>query len=182
MKAQNLVAAVVLGLWFSPAAVAQQPAIISKPVAEKRVNGFAERAVLARGELPRSRRRRRPSLHSLALEAFGKVWLFTLGQQGQGSAGGVKVADIGPLPQVTAPQYLLSVNEGNGVPGSTIGVHTHPGSEASYVLSGEANQKTPHGVSRISTGQALAGPWCRYGDAIHEQRNDRCEILRIVPG
>jgi hypothetical protein len=34
---KNLVATIVLGLLLSPAAVAQQPAIVSKPIAEKRV-------------------------------------------------------------------------------------------------------------------------------------------------
>jgi quercetin dioxygenase-like cupin family protein len=93
----------------------------------------------------------------LTVEAFGKAWLFTLGPQGHASRGGTKVAEIGPLPPVTAPEYLLRVNEGSGAPGSVTSVHTHPGSEAYYVVAGEASQKTPHGVSRISEGQVLAG-------------------------
>jgi quercetin dioxygenase-like cupin family protein len=159
MKAPTLVAAVALGLWLSPAAFAQQPAIISKPVAEKRVMDLPNQPLFWRVEnFPTTAEALAASSdHSLAVEAFGKGWLFTLGPQGQASISGVKVADIGPLPQVTASQYLLRVNEGSGVPGSTTSVHTHPGSEAYYVLSGEASQKTPHGVSRISAGQTLAG-------------------------
>jgi quercetin dioxygenase-like cupin family protein len=36
-------------------------------------------------------------------------------------------------------------------------VHTHPGSEAFYVLAGELTQRTPHGVARVSAGQTLVG-------------------------
>ena len=50
--------------------------------------------------------------HGLITEAAGKVWLFTLGPQGQGAPRGNKVAEIRPLPTVSATQYLLRVNEG----------------------------------------------------------------------
>ena len=180
---KNLVATIVLGLLLSPAAVAQQPAIVSKPIAEKRVTGLPNAPLFWRVEnFPTlSEAQAASSPHSLAVEAFGKVWLFTLGQQGQASAGGDKVADIGPLPEVTAPEYLLRVNEGSGVPGSTTSVHTHPGSEAYYVLSGEASQKTPHGEPHLPRPD-FSRSRCGYSDAIHEQRHDRCKILRAVPG
>ena len=134
MKAPTLVAAVALGPWLSPAAFAQQPAIISKPVAEKRVMDLPDQPPFWRVEnFPTTAEALAASSdHSLAVEAFGKGWLFTLGPQGQASISGVKVADIGQLPQVTASQYLLRVNEGSGVPGSTTSVHTHPGSEADH--------------------------------------------------
>jgi mannose-6-phosphate isomerase-like protein (cupin superfamily) len=174
---KNLVATIVLGLLLSPAAVAQQSAIVSKPIAEKRVTDLPNAPLFWRVEnFPTlSEAQAASSPHSLAVEAFGKVWLFTLGQQGQASAGGVKIADIGPLPEVTAPEYLLRVNEGSGVPGSTTSVHTHPGSEAYYVLSGEASQKTPHGVSRISAGQTLAG---HGGDTVMQFMNSGTTVVR----
>jgi quercetin dioxygenase-like cupin family protein len=90
-------------------------------------------------------------------EASGKVWLFTLGPSGKTSSGGTKVAEIGPLPQVTASEYLLQVRQLTGVPGSMSIVHTHPGSEAVYVISGEQTHKTPHRVHRLSPGQSMAG-------------------------
>jgi quercetin dioxygenase-like cupin family protein len=123
MKRKNLLAAIVLGLFLSQEAVAQQPAIVSKPIAEKKVTD------LPNGPL------------------FWRVENFPTIADAQAKAGSHS------LP----PQYLLRVNEGSGVPGSTTSVHTHPGSEAYYVLSGEASQKTTHGVSRISAGQTLAG-------------------------
>lgn len=94
---------------------------------------------------------------SLAAEFEGKAWLFTLGPAGGASAGGTKMVEIGPLPTVTAPDYLLRINHASGPPGSITPVHSHPGSEAVYVLAGEESFRTPHGVKRIGAGQAEAG-------------------------
>ena len=68
------------------------------------------------------------------------------------------VVHLRPLPTVSATQYLLQVNEGSGPPGSTTSVHTHPGSEAYYVLAGEVSQKTPHGVSSRRRRSVYGGP------------------------
>ena len=94
---------------------------------------------------------------SLVAEASGKVWLFTLGPSGSTSPGGSKVAEVGPIHTVPAPEYLLRVNEASGAPGNVTPVHSHPGSEATYVVSGEQTFRTPHGVKRISAGKAEAG-------------------------
>jgi quercetin dioxygenase-like cupin family protein len=72
-----------------------------------------------------------------ATPSGGKVWLFTLGPAGASSPGGTRVAELGPIPPVAAPQYLLRVNEASGPPGSITRVHTHPGPEVFYVLAGE---------------------------------------------
>jgi hypothetical protein len=95
--------------------------------------------------------------HALAVESSGKAWLFTLGAAGGATPGGVKVAEVGPLPRVAAPQYLLRINEATGAPGSVTPVHTHPGSEAFYVLAGEQSIRSPHGVMRVQVGQPEAG-------------------------
>jgi hypothetical protein len=94
---------------------------------------------------------------SLVAEVAGKVWLFTLGTRGGATPGGSKVAEIGPVPPVTAPEYLLRVNHGSGPPGSKTPVHTHPGSEAFYVVAGRLGQRTPHGVSHVEAGQTMNG-------------------------
>jgi len=93
----------------------------------------------------------------LAAESAGKAWLATLGPKGRSSAGGTKVAEIGPLPLVVAPEYLLRINEPSGPPGSITIVHAHPGTEAAYVLTGELCMRTPHGVMRVTAGRAEAG-------------------------
>lgn len=93
----------------------------------------------------------------LAAEAGGKVWLFTLGPAGGSSAGGLKVTEIGPLAPVTAPQYRLLINQAVGAPGSKRGVHTHPGTEAFYVLAGEQSINTPQGITRVGVGKSHSG-------------------------
>jgi quercetin dioxygenase-like cupin family protein len=94
---------------------------------------------------------------SLAAEIAGKVWLFTLGPKGGSTSGGSKVVEIGPVTPVTAPEYLLRINNSGGAPGAETPVHTHPGSEAFYVLAGQLSQKTPHGESQVDVGQFMAG-------------------------
>jgi hypothetical protein len=94
---------------------------------------------------------------ALAAETGGKVWLFTLGPKGGASEGGNKVAEIGPVPPISAPEYLLRINSTGGPPGVKTPVQTHPGSETFYVLSGKLSQKTPLGVSHIAAGQFMPG-------------------------
>ena len=94
---------------------------------------------------------------SLAAEVSGKVWLFTLGPKGATTPGGTRVTEIGPVPPISAPDYLLRINHAGGPPGAKTPVHTHPGSEAFYVLAGRLGQKTPHGVSYAEAGQAMNG-------------------------
>ncbi len=94
---------------------------------------------------------------ALAAEVAGKVWLFTLGAEGRSSPNGTKIAEIGPVPRFAAPEYLLRINSAGGAPGAKTPVHTHPGSESFYVLTGELSQKTPHGVGNAAGGQVMAG-------------------------
>jgi hypothetical protein len=94
---------------------------------------------------------------SLAAEVSGKVWLFTLGAKGGVTPGATKVIEIGPVPPITAPEYLLRINHAFGPPGAKTPVHTHPGSEAFYVLAGRLSQRTSHGVSHADSGQSMNG-------------------------
>jgi hypothetical protein len=94
---------------------------------------------------------------ALAAEAAGKAWLFTLGAKGGSSPGGTIVAEVGPVPSFPAPEYLLRINSAGGAPGARTPVHTHPGSESFYVLTGELSQKTPHGVGHAAAGQTMPG-------------------------
>lgn len=93
----------------------------------------------------------------LAAEVAGKVWLFTLGPKGGPSPGGSMVAEIGPVPAIDAPEYLLRINSTGGPPGVKTPVHTHAGSETFYVLTGQLSQKSPHGVMHVDAGQAMPG-------------------------
>ncbi|HET7912693.1 MAG TPA: cupin domain-containing protein [Pseudolabrys sp.] len=94
---------------------------------------------------------------SLPAEVAGKVWLFTLGPKGRSSAGGSEVTEVGPIPPLAAPEYLLRINRATGPPGATTAVHSHPGSEAFYVLAGRMSQRTPHGTMDVEVGQSVPG-------------------------
>jgi len=85
------------------------------------------------------------------------VWLLTLGPAGESSAKANEVAEAGPIPRITATTYLLRVNDASGPPGSTTPVHSHPGSEAFFVLTGEQSIRSAQGTMRVKAGQAEAG-------------------------
>lgn len=85
------------------------------------------------------------------------VWLFTLGPEGTSVAGGTKVAEIGPVTPPAASEYLLRVNNAVAPGGTRTSVHTHAGSEAFYVLSGELIQQTPQGKAVLDAGGTMPG-------------------------
>ncbi len=86
----------------------------------------------------------------------GKAWLFTLGAK-DAPGPGTRVAEVGPIPPFPARDYLLRINEATGEPGATTSVHSHPGSEAYFVLDGEQSVRGPKGVLKIHPGQSSAG-------------------------
>jgi hypothetical protein len=136
-----------------------QPALVVKPIAEKKVTELPSGPLFWRlenfPELAQAQAAAGPT--GLVAQSGGKVWLFTLGPAGGTSTGGAKVAEVGPISTETMPEYLLRINEASGSPGSISAVHTHPGSEAFYVVAGETSQKTPHGVTRAAAGQSMPG-------------------------
>lgn len=93
----------------------------------------------------------------LAVEVGDKVWLFKLGPKSEAAGGGDKAIEVGPLPRVAASEYLLRINEATGPAGSVTAVHTHPGSEAFYVIAGEQCIRTSGGVIRVQAGQSATG-------------------------
>jgi quercetin dioxygenase-like cupin family protein len=153
-------AALLLGTaLLLPPARAETPPLLVKPLVEKRLPELPSGPLFWRIETFPSVVEAHAAESALALvaEAAGRVWLFTLGPSGGASQGGAKVAEIGPISIVKAPQYLLRINQASGPPGSVTPVHTHPGSEAFYVLAGETTQRTPHGEVRVGAQQAIAG-------------------------
>jgi len=155
----DVIVVLASGLWsLSSTAIAQQPLVI-KPLAEKKITELPAGPLFWRIEnfntLGQAQAAAGPS--ALVAESAGKVWLFTLGLAGASSAGGTKVAEFGPIHRVVAPQYLLRINEASGPPGSITPVHTHPGSEAFFVLAGEQSIRSPHGTMRVKVGQPEGG-------------------------
>jgi hypothetical protein len=138
--------------------VAQQ-ALVIRPLAERKVADLPSGELFWRIENYPSKEAAQATAGtwSLVAEAEGKVWLFTLGSAGGSSPEGTKVAEVGPVARVSAPQYLLRINEASGPPGSVTPVHSHPGSEAFYVLAGEQSVHGAHGTIVVKVGTPEAG-------------------------
>lgn len=151
-------------LLLSSAAVAQQGlppgSLVIRVLVEKRVLQLPDGPLFWRIEnYPTlAQAQAVAGLWGLAAEFEGKVWLFRLGPASGSSAGGRKIAEVGPLPPLVAPEYLLRINTPSGPLGSTTIVHTHPGSEGFYVLKGEVCVRSPQGMIRIPAGRTEAGP------------------------
>jgi hypothetical protein len=141
-----------------PPAVAQQTLVI-KPLTERKVLELPPGELFWRIENFDSVAEASATAGpwSLAAESAGKVWLFTLGSSGNSSPKSTKVAEVGPIPRINATQYLLRINDASGPPGSVTSVHSHPGSEAFFVLTGEQSIRGAHGTMRVKAGQAEAG-------------------------
>ena len=156
----------------SPPSAAAQPQYVVKPLVQKKINQLppgplywrvenfptladAQAAVGPDGWNPASVRYETTT--SMIAELAGKVWVFTLGTKDGSTPGGTKVVEIGPVPAITAPEYLLRVNYGSGPPGAETPVHMHPGSEAFYVVAGRLGQRTPHGVAYVEAGHTMNG-------------------------
>ena len=136
-----------------------QQALVIRPLAERKVAELPSGELFWRIETYPTKEAAQSASGpwSLVAEAAGKVWLFTLGAAGGSSPGGTKVSEVGPIVRVVAPQYLLRINEASGPPGSVTPVHSHPGSEAFYVLAGEQSIRGPHGTLVVKAHTPAAG-------------------------
>ncbi|HZP68589.1 MAG TPA: cupin domain-containing protein [Pseudolabrys sp.] len=143
----------------APSTAAAQSKLVVEPVTEVKVKQLPPGPLYWRienfGTLAAAKAAAGPT--SLAAEVAGKVWLFTLGPKGGSTAGGSKVTEVGPIPPLTAPEYLLRINRARGPSGAKTSVHSHPGSEAFYVLAGRMSQRTPHGTMHVEVGQSVPG-------------------------
>jgi quercetin dioxygenase-like cupin family protein len=172
MKQLLIGMATVLGLYAIQLAVAADGVYVVQAVAEKRVKQLPDGPLywriesfptLAQAQAAIGPDRWNPNTvtydgaTALAAEVAGKDWLFTLGPKGGSTPGGTEVAEIGPVPPITAPEYLLRINYGSGPPGAKTPQHSHPGSEAFYVISGQLGQRTPQGVRHVDAGHTMNG-------------------------
>lgn len=155
----RLLAGLAAGSFLLATTAIAQQALVIKPLAEKKVAELPAGPLFWRIENFRTVAQAQSAAGATGLvaEARGKIWLFVLGPAGGSSADGTKVAEVGPLAQVVAKQYLLRINEATGAPGGKTSVHSHPGTEAFYVLAGEKSQETSRGVTRLGVGRSMAG-------------------------
>jgi hypothetical protein len=167
------VAALALALTVPPPAPAADAATyVVKPVAEKKVAQLPDGTLYWRVEtfptLVEAKAAVGPdgwdpaavnyaTKTALIAEVAGKVYVVTLGAKGATTPGGTELAEVGPLPPLSAPEYLLRLNYGSGPPGSATPVHSHPGSESFYVIRGRLGQKTPDGTNYVDAGQTMNG-------------------------
>ena len=151
--------AVLAAALLASLAVMAQPALTIKPLAEKKVAELPPGRLFWRIEnfdsLDKAKAAAGP--WSLAAESAGKAWLFTLGAPGGATPGGRKVTEFGPVPRITAAEYLLRINEATGPSGAITKVHSHPGSESFYVLRGEQSIRGPRGVTVMKPGDPTIG-------------------------
>jgi hypothetical protein len=159
MKRLIVAAAVLLASAAAGAQPAKPPALKIKPLAEKKVSELPPGELFWRIENFDSLEQAKAAAgaYSLAAESDGKAWLITLGAPGGATAGGRKVVEFGPVPRITAPQYLLRINEATGPNGAITSIHSHPGSESFFVLRGEQRIRGPQGVTVMQAGQPTIG-------------------------
>ena len=147
------------GMWTASTSAIAQPALVVKPLAERRVADLPAGTLYWRIETvtDRAQADSLAGAWSLVAESAGKTWLFTLGAAGDATPGATKVAEVGPIPRVQAAQWLLRINDASGPPGSVTPVHSHPGSEAFYVIAGEQSIRGAHDTLRVQAGHVEPG-------------------------
>lgn len=151
--------AVAVAAFFLSLAALAQPALTIKPLVQKKVAELPPGNLFWRIENFDSLEKAKAAAGqwSLAAESAGKAWLFTLGAPGGATPGGKKVTEFGPVPRISAPEYLLRINEATGPSGAITSIHSHPGSESFYVLRGEQSIRGPKGVTVMKPGDPTIG-------------------------
>ena len=94
-----------------------------------------------------------------AAGAGGRAWRPGLAVHARPAGGATRAArgSRGSAVAVFRPPATAARNRAGGPPGAMTPVHSHPGSEAFYVLAGQLSQRTPHGIVRLEAGQAMNG-------------------------
>lgn len=74
---------------------------------------------------------------SLAIEAYGCGWLYSIEPDTSNHHSGVHRAAVGPIPTQPGRLYSMMAMSAYFLPGHYSVIHTHPGPEAWWVLEGE---------------------------------------------
>ena len=124
-------------------------------VADKPMSSFAPRAAQWHiDEFPSlSEARQAEAANSVAFEAFGSAWLYTIESDTSNHHGGKHRATVGPLPLREGTRYSIQVLSAYFQPGNFSIVHTHSGPEAWWVLEGEQCLETSKGGIRRHAGE-----------------------------
>jgi quercetin dioxygenase-like cupin family protein len=98
------------------------------------------------------------SEHSVAVEAFGRIWLYTMAPKDWRPSAGNRMGVIGPLDTKADIHYTARYMEATFPPGRNTTVHIHPGPEAWYVLSGAQCLRTPERTIIAHAGEGTFVP------------------------
>jgi quercetin dioxygenase-like cupin family protein len=168
-------------LWcILPRAAGAQPALAVNTLADKRATQLPAGPLYWRLETfpTRAATEAAAGPTGLVAELGGTIYLATLGPAGGGTAGGTRVAEIGPIQLPAAATYLLRASVMTGPPGSEASVHMHPGAEVYYVLHGALTVRAPAGATMASTGQSLVGP--PGGTPMQPRSTGTSDLLALV--
>jgi quercetin dioxygenase-like cupin family protein len=92
------------------------------------------------------------------VESFGKIWLYTIAEEGWRPPAGERVAALGPFPTVAGKQYTARYMEAAFTPGMRAAIHRHSGPEAWYLVSGTQCLETPDGYTVAHAGEGAIVP------------------------
>lgn len=77
---------------------------------------------------------------------YGKVWLFTVEDEGWHAKGGTHVATVGPMALSKADAFTADYIHSFFTPGMSAPIHKHSGPEGFYALEGDTCVEMPGGV------------------------------------
>jgi quercetin dioxygenase-like cupin family protein len=89
---------------------------------------------------------------SLAIEAHGRGWLYSIERDTSNHHGGAHRAVVGPIPTEPGRLYSMMAMSAYFLPGHYSVIHTHPGPEAWWVLEGEQCLETTRTTIRATAG------------------------------
>ena len=98
------------------------------------------------------------SATGIVVEEEGRAWLSEFGPRNTVPQGGEAIALVGPLQLPAAKSYAAVLSYAVMRPGDSSRVHTHPGPEGWYVLTGEQCLETPAGAIRARAGGTMTVP------------------------
>lgn len=95
---------------------------------------------------------------SAVVEAFGRVWLYTLAQQAWSPGSGQRIDVVGPLQTKPNVPYLVRYMQATFPPGMQTRVHVHTGPEAWHVVTGAQCLRTPTRTIVARAGESAIVP------------------------
>ncbi len=98
------------------------------------------------------------SATGIVVEEDGRTWLSEFGARDDAPQGGESIAVVGPLQLPMAKSYAAVLSYAVMRPGDNSRVHTHPGPEGWYVLTGAQCLETPAGAIRAGAGGTMTVP------------------------